>query len=67
MEVKGGHDRKFTVMVCEMIGTALLTYGVIMTDEITSIAVSFFASMLIFGAITGGHFNPAFTLAVFIN
>jgi len=52
--------------MCELVGTALLTYGVIMTDKAASIPFSLFASILIFGAISGGHFNPAFTLAVFI-
>ena len=66
MEVKGGHDRKFTVALFEMLGTALFIYGIIMTSTAATIPFSLFASILIFGAITGGHFNPAVTLGVYI-
>lgn len=66
MEVKGGHERKCTVMFFEMLGTALFVYGIIMTDTAASIPFSLFASILIFGAITGGHFNPAVSLGVYI-
>ena len=66
MEVEGGHKRKFTVMICEMLGTALFIYGIILTDKAVSIPFSLFASILIFGAITGGHFNPAVSLGVYI-
>ena len=66
MEVKGGHDRKFTVALFEMLGTALFIYGIIMTGTAATIPFSLFASILIFGAITGGHFNPAVTIGVYI-
>ena len=66
MEVEGGHDRKFTVMVCEMVGTALFMYAIIMTSTGLTVPFSLFASILIFGGITGGHFNPAVSLGVYI-
>ena len=66
MEVDGGHKRKFTVMIFEMLGTALFIYGIILTDKAVSIPFSLFASILIFGSITGGHFNPAVSLGVYI-
>ena len=67
MEVQGGKDRKCTVMLCEMLGTALFVYAIILTDRAATIPISLFASILIFGGITGGHFNPAVTLAVYIS
>ena len=66
MEVKGGENRKFTVMICECLGTALFIYGIILTGTAMSIPFSLFASILIFGAITGGHFNPAVSLGVYL-
>ena len=66
MEIKDGLRRKSLVMTCELLGTALLIYGAIMTDNIATLPISLFASILVFGAISGGHFNPAYTLAVFI-
>lgn len=54
-------------MTCEMIGTMLFVYA-IMTNggDNAGVALALFASVIIFGGITGGHFNPAVTLAVFI-
>ena len=65
MEAKG-HDRMFTVLLLECIGTALFVWGIICTDTPVSIPFSLFASVVIFGDITGGHFNPAVTLGVFV-
>ena len=67
MEVKGGTDRKLVVCLCECLGTALFIYGIIMTGTAATIPFSLFASILIFGAITGGHFNPAVTLGVYLS
>ena len=64
MEAKG-HDRMFTVLLLEFIGTALFIWGIICTKTPVSIPFSLFASVVIFGDITGGHFNPAVTLGVF--
>lgn len=52
---------------CELLGTLLFTYIVIVSDA-NSIAdsLSLFALLLIFGGVTGGHFNPATTIGVFI-
>ena len=60
-----GHDRKFTVCALEFVGTALFIFGLISTTLPLSIPFSLFASVVIFGDITGGHFNPAVTLGVF--
>lgn len=67
MEVENGHDNKGKVMACEMIGTMLFVYA-IMTNggDNAGVALALFASIMIFGAITGGHFNPAVTLAIYI-
>ena len=67
MEVPGGHDRKFTVMFLEMIGTSFFIYGIIMTGSAHSVPFSLFASILLFGGITGGHFNPAVSLGVYVS
>ena len=66
MEIDGAEKRKGLVMLCEMLGTALYIYGIIMTGTAASIPVSLFASIIIFGAITGGHFNPAVSMGVYL-
>ena len=61
-----GHDRKFTVCLCEALGTALFVYGILINGaDNAGVAASLFASVLIFGGVTGGHFNPAVTLGVY--
>ena len=65
MEAKG-HDRMFTVLAAECFGTALFLFGIISTSTPITIPFSLLASVVIFGDITGGHFNPAVTLGVFI-
>ena len=61
-----GHDRKFTVCLCEAFGTALFIYGIMINGaDNAGVAASLFASVLIFGGVTGGHFNPAVTLGVY--
>ena len=66
MEAKG-HDRMALVLFLEFFGTALFVWGIINTASPVSIPFSLFASVVIFGDITGGHFNPAVTLGVFVS
>lgn len=70
MEVPGGVDNKLVVCLCELLGTAFLLIGVNWggTTGQTPIAVGLIvmgmAQML--GPISGGHFNPAITMGMFI-
>ena len=67
METDKGHDRTLTVALCELIGTALFVYGIMINGaDNAGVALSLFASVLIFGKITGGHFNPAVTIGVYL-
>lgn len=61
-----GHKRMFTVCACEFLGTALFIFGILQTNLPLSIPFSLLASVVIWGDITGGHFNPAVTLGVFV-
>jgi len=66
MEAKG-HDRMAMVCFCEFLGTALFIFGILGTGGTSlplSIPFSLLASVVIWGDITGGHFNPAVTLGV---
>ena len=64
MEAKG-HDRKFLICALECFGTALFIFGILQTSLPISIPFSLMASIIIFGDIPGGHFNPAVTIGVF--
>ena len=67
MEVAGAEKRVFLVFAYEAIGTMLFVYSILLTANPVSIAFSLFASIVLFGAVTGGHFNPAVTLGVYIS
>lgn len=60
-----GHDRKLVVCFCEMLGTALFIFGILQTNLPLTIPFSLLASVILWGNITGGHFNPAVTLGVY--
>lgn len=67
METKLGHNRKFVVTIYEAIGTALFTYCILVsTGDAIAGALALFAMIVIFGDVTGGHFNPAVTLGVLV-
>jgi aquaporin Z len=62
-----GYGRKMTVCLLEMVGTALFVYGILINGaDNAGVALSLFASVILLGGITGGHFNPAVTLGIYI-
>ena len=59
----------FVVFVLELFGTAFLVYAVTMqayTGNGIAVPLGLLCAIWISGPITGGHCNPAVTLAVFI-
>ena len=65
METKLGHNRKLIVALYEAMGTGLFTYCILVsTADAIAASLSLFAMIIIFGPVTGGHFNPAVTLGV---
>lgn len=67
METKLGHNRMMIVSVYEAIGTALFTYCILVSNaNAAAAALGLFSMIVIFGDVTGGHFNPAVTLGVLI-
>ena len=65
MEVKGAQENKLRVFLLELLGSFLFISAASMGNYKT-IPFSLFASILIFGNVTGGHFNPAVSLGVYI-
>jgi glycerol uptake facilitator-like aquaporin len=70
MEVKGGHQLKGWVLLFEFIGTANLLYAINTSTEggmaPWGAGLTIMGNICMFGYVTGGHFNPAITLAVLI-
>jgi len=67
MEVPRGNERKPLVAAYELFGSALFVYMILVsTSNAIAVPLALFAMIIIFGGITGGHFNPAVTLGVFV-
>lgn len=48
-----------------MIGTALFVYGILVSGgNAIGVPMSLLTCILIFGGVTGGHFNPAVSIGV---
>lgn len=61
-----GHGSKFTVCIYEAMGTALFLYCILASNgNAFAVIMGLFASIMIFGGVTGGHFNPAVTIGVY--
>jgi glycerol uptake facilitator-like aquaporin len=67
MDVEKGSERKTLVAAYEALGTSIFVYLIILsTGHFIAVPLALFAVILLFGAITGGHFNPAVTLGVYM-
>ena len=72
METARGHERKGLVCLYEFLGQIFFMYAVLVSggsgSDTWGIAgpLALFAIVSIFGSVSGGHFNPAVTLGVFV-
>lgn len=67
METPLGSKRKFTVALYEAIGSMLFMYCILVsTADALAIAMSLFSMIVVLGSVSGGHFNPAVTIGVYI-
>ena len=67
MEVEKSENKWILVPVYEMIGTALFIYCILVSHgNPLAVVIGLFSSIIIFGGITGGHFNPAVSIGVYI-
>ena len=67
MEV--GNKKKLGVLLCEFLGTGMLIATINWSTpsgllQASAIAILIFTQILLYGHISGGHFNPAVTVAV---
>ena len=60
------NDARWTVFFYELVGTAIFLYCTIMLRDPAAITFTLFASTVLFGKVTGGHFNPAISTAIFL-
>ena len=69
MEVSGGKNHKFSVLLVEFLGTAMLIATINFSSvsgelAASAIGILIFTQVVLYGHISGGHFNPAVTVAV---
>ena len=66
MEVPGGHNNKFFVCLYEALGTAMLILSLNLSKgDAIAIGLALFSAIVVFGPVSGAHFNPATTTSVF--
>jgi len=67
MEVDGGSNTKCLVCLYECIGTGILVAAVNLSGgNAFAVGIALFAIAMFLGPVSGGHVNPAVTLAVWI-
>jgi len=75
MEVPGGRQNIIHLLIYEVMGSCSLIYAVNMSNSFGATAGSFqpqsvglmlFINIMFLGGVSGGHFNPAVTAAVYI-
>jgi glycerol uptake facilitator-like aquaporin len=69
MEVPGGEKNKMIVCIYEAFGTALLLIAVNWgsnSGQAAAVSITLFINIMIFGGASGGHFNPAVSIGVYI-
>ena len=67
MESLSGYRYKWIVFWYELLGTCLLCFSVVISGGKTfAVAGALFALNLIFGPMSGAHFNPGFSVAVYV-
>ena len=70
MEVENRRERKHMVYGYEFMGTAMLLIAINWGaggDQAAAVAVMYFFNIVVFGPVSGGHFNPAVTFAVLVS
>jgi glycerol uptake facilitator-like aquaporin len=65
MEIEGATNRRFTVCLYEVIGTAILLYAILVSNSLTGGIFSLMIGICLAAPISGAHFNPAITLAIY--
>ena len=65
MEVPGAANNKLMVCLFEVIGTAMLLLSV-NWGTAEAVAGIIFTAIIMFGPISGAHFNPAVTIGVLV-
>ena len=71
MEIKGGYTNKKHILFSEFLGTAILLIAINHSSTFgghqpLAVGMSLFCIIVIFGGISGGHFNPAVSIGVLI-
>ena len=68
METKNA-DKKIGVFVYEMLGTSMIMYAFMVNRGLFNYGAKFvtFAMMVIAWNVSGGHFNPAISLGVYVS